>query len=575
MTFFLSSPYTRTIAVIAFVVLVSIIIQKVFRRDLENDQYYYLRDICIIASWAMCGIWTHSPQMKLMITAGVIAGLIGFCQKVVRAWDLRVCFLVIGFGVSLLGPRITFIGLPNGEFLYLSSMTTIMILSTLWISFFPILFQEIDEIPGMGGGFLIVSWVMMTAVTAITSKSLSDALMMSVCGLSLIVVFWGRHINVYRRLGMPLSAMWGVLLGGTSMLGASKGVAFATVMILPLGLFAIPMIESSLSVISAAFFPKPLGNMILYRSIVSRGVEHPRAVFWVTALSGICGVSFAVLQMGAIGAGSLALSLTLIALGLGIVLLRRRRPQQRSDSRPSLWGIVVDNFSLDYALGRVNGWLESGTSPHMIVTPDALAALRSRKDQKYAHIVQNAGLVLPDGTGLIWAFRFLGHQVQERIPGVEFVEHLSRLASAKGWPVYLFGAKEGIARLAADKLMEKYPGLKIAGCRNGYFEPEESDKIADEIRESGAKIVFVGFGVPKQEYWIYDNIEKMGNVAAIGIGGSFDVISGTIKRAPKRWQDMRLEWLYRALQDPSKWRRVMKLPLFVLLVLWRRIKGKD
>lgn len=557
--------------VVISVVVACFFTQRFFRRDLERDQYYYLSDISLIASWAICGIWTSSAPMKLMITAGVIAGLVGFCQKVVKNWDLRFCYLVIGFGVALLGPRITFIGRPDGEFLYLSNITTIIILSTLWMGFFPVLFQELDEIPGMGGGLVLVSWILMAAVTAMSSKGPSDALVMSLCGLALILVFWGRHVNVYRRLGAPLSTMWGALLAGVSMLGASKGVAFATVMILPLGLLAIPIIETSLSVLSAAFSPKPLGNMLFYRKLVNSGIDHPAAVFIVTAICGICGVSMAVLQMRLLDPPSLVISLVLVGIGIYIAIARRCNKDDNSMKRPSLWGVTVDNFSLDYALGRVGGWISADNAPQMIVTPDALAALRSRHDPKYSGIVQEAGLVLPDGTGLVWALRFLGFSVRERIPGVDFVDHLCRLAAGHGWTVYFFGGKPGVAAAAALKLCEKYPGLSVLGARSGYFKREEDGEICREIRESGAQILLAALGVPKQEYWLYENKGSLGNIVGIGVGGSFDVISGRLKRAPVRWRHLHLEWLYRVIQEPGRWRRVMKLPVFVLLVLLKKM----
>ncbi|MDR1471497.1 MAG: WecB/TagA/CpsF family glycosyltransferase [Synergistaceae bacterium] len=557
--------------VVASVVVACFFTQRFFRRDLERDQYYYLRDISLIASWAICGIWASSAPMKLMITAGVISGLVGFCQKVAKNWDLRFCYLAIGFGVALLGPRITFIGRPDGEFLYLSNITTIMILSTLWMGFFPVLFQELDEIPGMGGGLILVSWILMVAVTALSSKGPSDALVMSLCGLALILVFWSRHVNVYRRLGAPLSTMWGTLLAGTSMLGASKGVAFATVMILPLGLLAIPIIETSLSVLSAAFSPKPLGNMLFYRKLVNRGIDHPVAVFIVTAICGTCGASMAVLQMRLIDPFSLAVSAALVGIGIYIAIARYGNKDDSSMKRPSLWGVAVDNFSLDYALGRVGGWIRANNAPQMIVTPDALAALLSRGDAKYGMIVREAGLVLPDGTGLVWALRFLGFSVQERIPGIDFVDHLCRLAAGHGWAVYFLGGKPAVAAEAAMKLREKYPGLSVKGARSGYFKRDEDDGICEEIRGAGAQILLVALGVPKQEYWLYENRGKLGNIVGIGVGGSFDVISGRLKRAPAGWRKLRLEWLYRVIQEPSRWRRVVRLPVFVMLVLLKKM----
>ena len=565
------SGVLKTIVVITSVVIACFFTQRFFKRDLERDQYYYLRDISLIASWAICGIWMESGPMKLMITAGVIAGLIGFCQKVVKKWDLRFCYLAIGLGVAILGPRITFIGRPDGEFLYLSSTVTILILSSLWMSFFPILVQGLDEIPGMGGGLVLVSWALMVTVTAISSKGPSDALMMSVCGLALIVVFWTRHVNVYRRLGTSLSAMWGTLLAGTSMLGASKGVAFATVMILPLGLFAIPIVETSLSVLSAAFSPKPLGNMIFYRKLVRRGIDHPTAVFIVTGVCGLAGISTACLQMKVVDPLSLVITIVLVALGIYVSYAGTRERRDVFGRRPSLWNVTVDNFSLDYALGRVGGWISSGNLPQIIVTPDALAALRSRHDERYGEIVRNAGLVLPDGTGLIWALRFLGGRVQEQISGVDFVDNLCRIAPGHGWSFFFFGGRPGVAAKAAERMKAKYPGLIVRGTRSGYFRRDENDIICREIRESGANILLVALGAPKQEYWLAENAARLGGIVSMGVGGSFDVMSGRLKRAPLAWRRMHLEWLYRTIQEPSRIRRVVKLPLFVALVLMKKI----
>lgn len=563
--------YIRMAVVVAVILVVCAFIQRIFRRDLERDQYYYLRDICMMAAWALCGIWTQSAPMKLTITAGIIAGLVGFCQKVAKNWDLRFCYLLIGLGVSLLGPRITFVGLPEGEFFYLSGFSSIL-LSTLWVGLFPILFQAFDEIPGMGGCLLLVSWMLLAIVTAISSKGPSEALVMSICGLALIFVFWSRHVNVYRRLGAPLSALWGTLLAGSSMLGASKGVAFSTVMILPLGLFAIPILETSLSVLSAAFSPKPLGNMIIYRKLVVKGIDHPTAVFVVTGLCALCGASIATLQMGFFDLGSLILTLLLFGTGIYIVVARLRGGEEGASTHPSLWGITVDNFSLDYALGRVGAWVSAKDAPRMVVTPDALASLRSRRDKRYCRVIDKAALVLPDGSGLTWALRFLGSPVQEQIPGVEFTEHLCRQAASQGWPVYFLGGKPGIAEKAAEKLREKYPGLIVSGCRDGYFSNSESENICKEIRNTGTSILFVALGVPKQEYWLDENMKYLDGIVGMGVGGSFDVLSGTLKRAPLRWRKLKLEWLYRAIQEPSRWRRVAQLPVFVLLVFLKKLR---
>jgi N-acetylglucosaminyldiphosphoundecaprenol N-acetyl-beta-D-mannosaminyltransferase len=275
--------------------------------------------------------------------------------------------------------------------------------------------------------------------------------------------------------------------------------------------------------------------------------------------------------MKAIDPLPLAAAIVLVALGFYVSYAGTRERKDIFGRRPSLWNVTVDNFSLDYALGRVAGWISSGSLPRIIVTPDALAALRSRRDWKYGEIVRNAGLVLPDGTGLVWALRFLGGRVHEQISGVDFVDNLCRIAPGRGWSFYFFGGRPGVAAKAAELMKAKYPGLVVRGARSGYFRREENDVICQGIRESGANILLVALGAPRQEYWLADNAAKLGGVVGMGIGGTFDVMSGRLKRAPLAWRRMRLEWLYRTIQEPSRIRRVVKLPLFVALVFLKKI----
>jgi N-acetylglucosaminyldiphosphoundecaprenol N-acetyl-beta-D-mannosaminyltransferase len=313
--------------------------------------------------------------------------------------------------------------------------------------------------------------------------------------------------------------------------------------------------------------------MIFYRKLVGGGMTHPTAVFAVSAVCGVCGVSMAVFQMGLMSPLAFFSSLILICAGLYIAVARANgREDSIAVSRPSLWGIVVDNISLDYALGRVVGWLSSRSEPRMIVTVDALASLRSRSDKSYSKMVREADMSLPDGTGLIWALRFIGSGVQEQISGVDFVDHLCRVSAGHGWSVFFFGGRPGVAEAASEKLREKYDALRIAGCRHGYFKQEESCKIAEDIKKSGANILIAALGVPMQEKWLSENLPKLGGVVGIGVGGSFDVISGRLKRAPLRWRRMKLEWLYRTIQEPARWRRAAKLPLFALLVLMKKMR---
>lgn len=569
-----SNSYMATAIMILMVASICIVIQKFFKKYLESDQYYYLKDITLTGAWALCGIWMPDGPLRITIAAGVAAACIGFCQKATRGRNLRFLYFLVGLVFSLFGPRIAFVEFTNGEYYYLSYFASI-VLSTLWVGIFPIFFQEIDEIPGLCGLLLMVSWTMISVVIFCSSQSLHDASQICIMGLIFLLVFWSRHMYAYRRLTEPLTGLWGTLFAGVSILGVSKGITFYTLALLPLGFFALPITETSMGVISAAFSPRSGSNLMLYRTLITKGHTHPVAIYLVVTVCAVIGCLVSAIQLGPYDFFFL---LAAVVGVFGVIWLfytfKFKKPSMNEDIRkPELWGVRVDNISLNYALSKVQHWIKYDRSPHMIVTPDALAALRSRKDADYRRIIRAAGLVLPDGAGLIGALKLVGTPIQERIPGVEFTEHLCKYASYEGWRVWMLGGAPGVAQAAADKLTERYPGLNVVGVCDGFFKPSETDVVCSRISDAGADILFVGLGVPKQEYWLEEHLASTGAVVGMGIGGSMDVISGRLLRAPKAWQKIGMEWLYRVIQEPARWRRIAKLPVFVwyLTLTWLHI----
>ncbi|MCQ4764464.1 WecB/TagA/CpsF family glycosyltransferase [Cloacibacillus evryensis] len=559
-----NSSYGTTVIMVAMVALICISIQKFFKKYLESDQYYYLKDITLVGAWALCGIWMPDGPLRITVAAGVASACIGFCQRATKGKNLRFLYFLIGLVFSLFGPRIAFIEFTNGEYYYLSYFASVAI-STLWVGIFPIFFQEIDEIPGLCGLLLTVSWTMISVVILSSSQSLHDASQICMIGLVLLLVFWSRHIYAYRRLTEPLTGLWGTLFAGLSILGVSKGITFYTLALLPLGFFALPITETSMGVISAAFSPRTTGNLILYRKLITRGHTHPVAIYLVVTVCAVLGCLVSAIQ---IGMPDFLYLLAAVGGVFGVIWMvytfKYKRAKMNGECRkPVLWGVTVDNISLNYALTKVQHWIKTERTPHIIVTPDALAALRSRTDENYRRIVRGAGLVLPDGAGLIGALKLIGTPIQERIPGVEFTEHLCRRAAYEGWRVWMLGGAPGVAEAAADRLEEKFPGLTVVGTCDGFFKTEETDDICAAIRGAETDILFVGLGVPKQEYWLEEYLGRTGAVIGMGIGGSMDVISGRLTRAPKMWQKVGMEWLYRVIQEPWRWRRLTKLPLFV------------
>jgi len=339
---------------------------------------------------------------------------------------------------------------------------------------------------------------------------------------------------------------------------------------LPIGLFALPIMEFSLQIVSRAVANNPQ-QISVYRRLVNRGLDHPTAVRFVAGICSSFALAIALAQMDQYLLATVTATAAAAFLVLPVLRKVLGSKDRESERNPALWGIRVDNVSLNFAISKVKSWVSFGNRGYVIVTPDALAALRSRYDSAYREVAREADLVLPDGMGLIQALKALGTPVQERIPGVEFVEQLCRLSASEKSPVYFLGAKDGVAREAAEKLAGKYPGMIVAGVHHGYFRKEEEEALCREIGEAGTRILFVGLGVPQQEMFIRRNLPSLGHVVAMGVGGSFDVLSGRLKRAPAFMQKAGLEWLFRLCQEPrARFRKDLGLGLFALLVLIKR-----
>ncbi|MGC9489855.1 MAG: WecB/TagA/CpsF family glycosyltransferase [Thermovirgaceae bacterium] len=545
--------------------------QRAAKKRLDRDQYYYLKDLLFIAAWAMTGLWLQEAGVRSVVGMSLLAAVVGMGQRAYPSRWWMAAFFAIGAVLARAGLMIEFIGMPGDSYLFFSFPVAV-ILTSLWIGIYPLLLQELDQVPGLAGFLLAITWVVLLFATGLSSQNLHGAFAMSLMGVFILSVFWSRHGHSYRRIGEPLAAMWGTLIAGTSMLGVSKEIAFSTMMILPLGLFAIPLAETSLHVVSSAFSVKPKGTLSLYRNLVARGIDHTSAVRAVGTLCAVVGISVATVQMreeplvlygGFILASGLLLHTT-------VTLLKRSVPAIPV-RRPGLWGVFVDNVSADYVLSKILSWTKNSSQGMYIVTLDALSALRVKKDESFKERVRGADLVLPDGKGLTMALRFLGKPVQQRIAGVELVGKMCRLASYEGVPVYFFGGKRGVAEEAAARMSERYPGLRVAGTAHGYQDEKGQKGVLEDIRSSGARFVFVALGVPKQEEWMAQNAAVLPGAVCIGVGGSFDVLSGRLKRAPQRWQETGCEWLYRLIQEPWRWRRVASLPVFVFWVLLTKI----
>ncbi|QVL37491.1 WecB/TagA/CpsF family glycosyltransferase [Aminirod propionatiphilus] len=554
------------LAVLLF--LVCFFAEKGLKRHLSAEQYDYLRDLGLVFVLSVASLWSGNVLVQAVALCAFLASGVGLAISLYRL-PLWPCYFLVGLLLALEGPGIDFIGLP-GSLHYLSPLASV-VATSLWVGLFPLVLRQLDRVGGLAGHMVAVSLALMLLVTAFSGQFLPEAFFLGLCGISLLTVFWSRHGHSYRTLGESLCGFWGVFLAGLSILGVSKGITFTALMMLPLGLFALPLLEISLTVCSRFMPLAEMGEISLYHRLVGRGINHPRAVRMTAATCASVGVSVALLQMELSSPLRLAAGLFVTLLLVLVIQGAFSRNTSAPGRRSSLWGVEVDNVSLPFALGRALSWARYGERSEHIATLDALSALRTLRDGDFREWISRASLVLPDGRGLVWALRFLGCPVQQRITGIDFLEQFCRSASAEALPLYFMGGRPGVAAEAAKRLAFRYPGLDVRGTADGYGGAEDEDALVRAIVESGARILFVGLGVPRQEAWIARNRDRLAPLVLVGVGGSFDVLSGNLRRAPRIWQDLGLEWLYRTLQEPWRWSRVCHLPLFVSLVVATRL----
>lgn len=233
-------------------------------------------------------------------------------------------------------------------------------------------------------------------------------------------------------------------------------------------------------------------------------------------------------------------------------------------------GVRVDKITKAQALEEFQKLLE-GDRCELIVTPNAEIVEKASKTPQLRRIInEEAAIVTPDGVGIIYASKLKGDPIQEKVAGIDFAHSAIELCAKLGRGVYLLGSKPGVAEAAAANLEKEIPGLKIAGFRDGYFKDEEESEVVAEINASGADFLCVALGSPKQEYFVIKHRDALKVKAAAGLGGSLDIWSGQLNRAPKFYIDHGLEWLYRMIQEPKRLKRLPALPVFLIKAAIRR-----
>ena len=234
-------------------------------------------------------------------------------------------------------------------------------------------------------------------------------------------------------------------------------------------------------------------------------------------------------------------------------------------SKTDIRGLKIDNITMSEAVLMTENALEKGKKT-VVFTPNAEIAQACSEDESIMKIISSADILLPDGAGILKAAKILGTPLREKVAGVDYGENVARMCAEKGYSLFILGGKPTVAEKAAEHLRGRYPGLKIAGCRDGYFDksPEGSEAVVNEINAAKADVLYVCLGFPAQEKWAMENTARLSPLVIACLGGSVDIYAGTAKRAPKLFISLHLEWLWRLIKQPSRIGRMMALPKYII-----------
>lgn len=242
--------------------------------------------------------------------------------------------------------------------------------------------------------------------------------------------------------------------------------------------------------------------------------------------------------------------------------------------RYDVLGVGIDAVTEAQALDMIQAFVREG-GPHQVVTANPEILDNATRTPALHALINRAALVTADGQGVLLAGRILGTPFPARVTGIELAEALCRESAARGLSLYFLGAEPGVVDEAAANMRAQYPGVQIVGTHHGYFRKEGPAAVLADIQQTQPDIVLVGMGSPYQEQFIDEELARLGVPVAIGVGGSFDVLSGRVERAPEIFIRLRLEWLYRIASDRKRWKRALALPRFVLKVLRQKVTHRD
>jgi len=538
----------------------------------------------LAAAWA--ALTAHTLWQPLAAVAGA-ATWVAAWRLVTGVWrpvrGLRaLAIFVAAVGLHYAGVRIGALKLPFST-AYVQLGFWSVFVAGFWMWLCAGLFARAGSIPGLAYGVGTVAWVALLIVCRLQPQVTGPAVahLAEVVGFACLVLF----LTGFRT---PLAArtagayVLGFLFGAASIMGMLKNTTFLAAL-LPLLLMSVPILGATYAHIID--LRRGRGRMALterrvhlHELLLAQGYPPAHVAALLTAGAVWCG-TLAVLLVVLIKLYFILKLLIIVGwLALGLVLgyvALRLLPRAAAEPPDSiqLLGVRITPVGMEEALEKAREFIAED-HPHMIVTSDTTGVVAAQDDPELREIMSQADMVTPDGQGVVLAARLLNLPIQERVSGIDMVRKLCEVAAGCGRSVFLLGAAEGVAEEAAEKLRAAVPDLEVAGTQHGYFGPEEEPMIVARIRDSRPAVLFVAFGIPKQEKWIHAHLRELRVPVCIGVGGSFDVIAGRLKRAPAWMRRWGLEWLFRVSQEPKRLLRLGALPRMAWLAFRALLGGE-
>ena len=526
------------------------------------------------------GLWASlpaQPELRALLAAALGVFLVAALTDQWRpARGLRfTAALVAGIYLCQQGVCISTVKLPFAQ-AYSSLGWWGTGLTVLWLALSSSLFARTATIPRIALGVAALSSATLYAVCLLQPDITGEParlLTLALTGACLAMVLLPNYLTYGGATAGGY--VLGFVFGAAAILGALKHTAFL-VALLPVMVIGVPLFAAVYSWIAdyvkgrrSHFWGRRHPH--IHEVLMQQGYSRKQvALILLTGTGVLCALALllvVLIKLTFVLKIIITILVVLPALAFLYVLLRLMKPANPPEELASsinLFGVRVDRVSMEEAMARVERFMREDT-PHMIFTGDATGLMKAQDDPELCAIINSADLITADGAGVVLSSRLLNQPLEERVSGCDMVGEISRVAARMGRSVYLLGAAPGVAEKAAENLQKMAPGLQVAGCRDGYFKPDDEAAVVAEIAALHPGALFVALGIPRQEKFIKQHMQALGVPVCIGIGGSFDVISGLKKRAPRWMQRTGLEWLYRVSKEPSRLPRLTALPRIVLL----------